>query len=414
MSEPIATARRSNATVFIYITVVLDTVAIGLIVPVLPKLIGTLGGGGMAHTATIFGLFATVFAVMQFLVSPIQGALSDRFGRRPVILASNIGLGVDYLIMALAPNLYWLFAGRLLSGAAAGSAPAAFAYLADVTPPEKRAQGFGMMFAAQAFGAALGPALGGLLSGIDLRAPFWTAAGLSLANALYGLFVLPESLPRERRGAINWSHLNPVGGLIWLIRKHPNLSLMVVVAFLLSLASQGANNVAVVYTIYRYSWTPRDIGILLTVFGVASLAVQATLVSVAERWLGGRNAMLASLALTVAGLLVFGLSPTGRLFALGVPLLAVGAISGAMMASYFSGSVAEDEQGRLQGAWSSVNSLMGLIAPGMFTLIFATSISSHGAHYPGAPFVVAAVLIAVAIGLCARTRWTRPDQGEPG
>jgi DHA1 family tetracycline resistance protein-like MFS transporter len=404
MTGTTAPGRRRGATLFIFVTVVLDTMALGLIVPVLPKLIGALGGGGVAQTATIFGLFATVFAVMQFLISPVQGALSDRFGRRPIILASNFGLGVDYLIMALAPNLAWLLAGRVLSGVAAGSAPAAYAYVADVTPPERRAQRFGLMFAAQAIGAALGPALGGLLSDIDLRAPFWAAAGFSLANALFGLFVLPESLPPGLRARIDWSHFNPFGALVWLLRTHPRLVGMVVVAFLLSLASQGVNSVAVLYAIFRYHWTPRDIGILLTVYGVASLAVQATLVSTAERLVGARAAMIGALALTTGGLMVFALAANGLQFSLAVPLLALGAISGPMMAGYFSGAVREDEQGRLQGAWSSVNSMMGLVAPGLFTLIFAHSVASGS--LPGLAFVVAAAMIAVAVDIAAMTRWT--------
>jgi DHA1 family tetracycline resistance protein-like MFS transporter len=263
---------------------------------------------------------------------------------------------------------------------------------------------FGLMFAAQAVGAALGPALGGLLSGIDLRAPFWVAAGLSLANALFGAFVLRESLPPDRRAGIDWSHLNPLGALIWLVRRYPSLAGMVVVAFLLSLASQGVNSVAVLYATFRYHWTPRDIGILLTAYGLAGLAVQALLVSTAERAFGARSAMLGSLVLTVAGLLVFGFARSGLGFSLAVPLLALGAISGPMMAGYFSRAVGENEQGRLQGAWSSVNSIMGLVAPGLFTFIFARSISGS-ASFPGLAFVVAAAMIAASICIAAMTRW---------
>jgi len=405
MTGTTAPGARRGATVFIFVTVILDAMALGLIVPVLPKLIGVLGGHGVAATATTLGLFGTVFALMQVLISPVQGALSDRFGRRPIILASNLGLAVDYVIMALAPNLAWLLVGRVLSGVAAGSAPAAYAYVADVTAPDRRAQRFGLMFAAQAIGAALGPALGGVLNDVDLRAPFWAAAALSLTNGLFGLFVLRESLPRERRARIDWSHLNPFGALAWLIRAYPRLVGMIGVAFLLSLASQGVNSVAVIYAIDRYRWTPRDIGLLLTGYGVAGLAVQATLVSIAERIFGARKAMIGALALTTAGLMVFALADTGFLFSLAVPLLALGAISGPMMAGYFSAALREDEQGRLQGAWSSVNSLMGLAAPGMFTLIFAASVSRGSPASLGIAFVVAAMMIAVAVGITCFTRW---------
>jgi len=413
MAGTTAPRARRGATVFIFVTVVLDAMALGLIAPVLPKLIGVVGGGGVAATATIFGLFGTVFALMQFLISPVQGALSDRFGRRPVILASNLGLGVDYVIMALAPNLGWLLAGRVLSGLAAGSAPAAYAYVADVTAPERRARRFGLMFAAQAIGAALGPALGGVLDDLDLRAPFWAAAALSLANGLFGLFVLRESLPPERRTRIDWSHFNPFGALTWLVRAYPRLVGMVVVAFLLSLASQGVNSIAVLYAIDRYRWTPRDIGVLLTAYGVAGLVAQATLVSTAEHLFGARRAMIGSLGLTTAGLVVFALAGNGFLFSLAVPLLALGAISGPMMAGYFSGAVGENEQGRLQGAWSSVNSIMGLVAPGTFTLIFAATVSSGSESSLGLAFMVAAMLVAAAVGITCLSRWA-PNRGAGG
>jgi MFS transporter, DHA1 family, tetracycline resistance protein len=400
--SPPPTRPRSGAMIFIFVTVVLDNLALGLIVPVLPKLIGTLRGGGMGQTALIFGAFATVFAVMQFAAAPVQGALSDRFGRRPVILASNIGLGLDYLIMAVAPNVGWLFAGRLISGVAAGSGPAAYAYLADVTPPERRAANFGLMMAAQAVGAALGPAVGGGLAAIDLRAPFWAAAALSLANAAYGLLVLPESLPRERRSALSLGHLNPLGALIWLVRAHPNLMLMVVTAFLLSLASQGANNVVVLYAGYRYRWGPPEIGVLLTVFAVLSLGVQGGLVSFAAKRFGERGSMIGGLALNVAGLAAFGLAPNGLTFSLAVPLMALGSIAAPMMGAIFSNAVSDEGQGRLQGAWSSVNSLMGMAAPLLFSsLIFARSLAL-GPAWSGAAFFVAAAMIAVALVLAAR------------
>jgi len=403
---PAATAQepraRAGAMVFILITVVLDNLALGLIVPVLPKLIGSLGAGGAGRTALLFGAFAAVFAVMQFLAAPVQGALSDRFGRRPVILASNAGLGLDYLIMAIAPNVSWLFVGRLISGVAAGSGPAAYAYLADVTPADRRAANFGLVMAAQAIGAALGPAVGGALSVIDLRAPFWAAAALSLANFAYGLFVLPESLAKERRSRLRFGHLNPFGALVGIIRAHPELALMVVTAFLLSLGSQGANNVVVLYAGYRYRWGPAEIGVLLTVFAVLSLAVQGGAVSFAAKRFGERGSMIGGLALNVIGLAVFGLAPSGLVFAAGVPLMALGSIAAPMMGAIFSNAVGDDEQGRLQGAWTSVNAIMGMLAPVLFSsLIFARSVAV-GPAWSGAAFFVAAAMIAVGLALAVR------------
>src|SRR6267378_6289311 len=207
-----ATPRRA-ALAFIFVTVVLDMLALGMIVPVLPKLVEDFVGGNTARAAEIYGLFGTVWALMQFIFSPVLGALSDRYGRRPVILISNLGLGLDYLVMALAPSLAWLFVGRIISGITAASFSTAYAYIADVTEPEKRAGAFGMVGAAFGVGFVLGPAVGGLLGTLDPRLPFWVAAAFSLANAAYGYFVLPESLPRERRTAFSWARANPVGSL---------------------------------------------------------------------------------------------------------------------------------------------------------------------------------------------------------
>ena len=388
---------------FIYVTVALDALAIGIVIPVFPSLIGAVTTFNAAQIAAAVGALATVFALIQFFAAPIIGALSDRFGRRPIVLASNLSLGLDFAVMAIAPNLAWLAIGRMLSGIASGSGPAAYAYLSDVTEPERRASAFGIMFGVQALGATLGPALGGLLSDVDLRAPFWVAAALCLLNASYGLLVLPESLLRERRAPFRWSQANPIGALVWLVRTYPAFNGMIAVAFLLSLASQGANNITVIYAAYRYDWTPQTIGIVLTVFGLASLAVQAGLVSLSTRHLGERATFLGGMTLTTLGLVVFGAAKTGSQFWIGIPLLALGAICGPIMGGYFSNAVADNEQGRLQGAWSGVNAAMGLIAPGLFTFTFATSISSPDHQAPGLAFFVAAAMIALAIIIGARS-----------
>jgi DHA1 family tetracycline resistance protein-like MFS transporter len=403
---------RRAATSFIFITVVLDMLAMSLILPVLPKLIQTLDRGAMSYTTTVVGVFATVFAVMQFVVSPIQGALSDRFGRRPIVLASNFGLGTDYIVMALAPNLPWLFVGRLIAGVASGSVAAAYAYLADVTEPDKRAASFGLIGAAAGIGSIIGPAIGGQLSAFDLRAPFWVAGALSLANALYGLFVLPESLAKDSRGKLEWSHLNPLGALWWLLSTYPKLMPMAGAAFLLTLAAQGVNVIAPLYTIARYDWAPSDIGFLLTGFGVATFAAQAGLVGVVAKWPGERATAIIGLLLSIVGLGLFGWAETGVQFWLGVPFLALGALAQPMLAARFSRSVSAAEQGRLQGARTSIDSLMGVFAPGLFAAIFANVVHDKGPRsWIGAPFIVAAGMIAVAAVLVA---WAtaHPPEGQ--
>ena len=242
--------RNRAAQAFIFVTVALDVLAMGIVIPVLPKLVEAFLGGNTARAAEVFGVFGTVWSLMQFVCSPVLGVLSDRFGRRPVILLSNFGLGFDYILMALAPTVRWLFVGRVISGITGASFTTAGAYIADVTPPEKRAAGFGMIGAAWGLGFVLGPALGGLLGEVSPRLPFWVAAGMTLLNAMYGLFVLPESLPPERRRAFSWRRANPVGSLT-LLRSHHELFGLAGVNILYFLAHQALPSVFVLYTGYR-------------------------------------------------------------------------------------------------------------------------------------------------------------------
>ena len=416
VESPVRAPRRA-AQVFIFITIVLDILAMGMVIPVMPQLIHQVGGGSMAHTTVIFGVFGTAWAVMQLIASPVQGALSDRFGRRPVILASNFGMGLNYLLMALAPNLAWLFVGRLISGAAAGSIPAAVAYLADVNPPEKRAAGFGLLGAAMSLGFAVGPGLGGLIGGLGPRAPFWAAAALSLANACYGIFVLPESLPRERRAPLEIRHLNPVGALLGLLRTYPALAGMLAVSFLLALAQQGPNNVFVLYAAHRYQWGPPDIGLMMTGFGIGGMIVQVGLVPVITKRLGERRALLIGSVLQICGLTAFALASTGAMFWAGMPIMCLGAIGGPAWSSLVSRSVGPSEQGRLAGATNSLNSLSGIIGPTLFTMTFALAIAKGApAWLPvGVPFFLAATFMAMAaLGAAWVTRaasgrrWTEP------
>ena len=264
---------RNAAAAFIFVTILLDMLALGLIIPVLPKLVESFVDNDTASAARIFGLFGTAWALMQFLFSPILGALSDRFGRRPVVLLSNFGLALDYVLMALAPSLIWLFIGRVISGITSASISTAFAYIADVTPPERRAAVFGKIGAAFGAGFILGPALGGLLGGMDPRLPFWVAAGLSFANTLYGFLILPESLPSERRSPFRWRSANPLGAL-HLLRSNRILAGLSLANFFGQLAHVVLPSTFVLYATYRYGWDTTTVGLTLALVGVCSMVVQ--------------------------------------------------------------------------------------------------------------------------------------------
>jgi DHA1 family tetracycline resistance protein-like MFS transporter len=400
-------APRRAALIFVFVTVVLDVLALGIIIPVLPNLVASFLGHETARAARVYGLFGTIWALMQFLFSPMLGALSDRFGRRRVILISNFGLGLDYILMALAPTLSWLFVGRVISGITAASIPTAFAYIADVTPAEKRAGAFGMVGAAFGLGFVLGPALGGVLGGVNLHLPFWVAAGLSLINALYGLFVLPESLPPEKRAAFEWRKANPVGSLK-LLRSHPELFSLAMVIFLCSLAHEVLPQVSVLYAGYRYGWNERDVGLMLAGVGVCAAVVQGGLVQLFVRRFGERAALFSGLVFGVAGFAIYGLAETGAALWLGVPVMALWGLSGAATQGLMTRRVQPSEQGRLQGANGSVRGIAGLFGPGLFTLTFSHFIGAKREwHLPGAPFLLAAVLLVVAMVVAWRATRAR-------
>jgi DHA1 family tetracycline resistance protein-like MFS transporter len=387
---------RRAAFIFIFFTVLLDMLALGVVIPVLPKLVESFVAGNTARASEIYGLFGTAWALMQFLFAPVQGALSDRYGRRPVILASNFALGLDYVLMALAPNLLWLFAGRILSGVCAASISTAYAYVADVTAPEKRATSFGMLGAAFGIGFVVGPAVGGLLGTIDPRLPFWVAAILSLLNGLYGILVLPESLPHNRRAAIAWRGANPFGAL-QLLRSEPRLAGLAAANFLSYLAHAVLQTTFVLYAGYRYGWDEKDVGLALAVVGVCSIIVQAGLVGRAVSWLGERGALVAGFLSGAAAFAVYGLAPSGSVFTLGIPIMALWGIASPAAQSLMSRCVAATEQGRLQGANSSIQGIANLLGPSLFAFTFAHAIRAEGAwNIPGAPFLLAAALVTAS------------------
>jgi len=394
---------RGAAVVFIFVTILLDTLALGLVIPVLPKLVESFVDNDTASAARIFGLFGTAWAAMQFFFSPILGGLSDRFGRRPVVLLSNFGLALDYVLMALAPSLTWLFVGRVISGITSASISTSFAYIADITPPERRAAVFGKVGAAFGAGFVLGPALGGLLGGMDPRLPFWVAAGLSFANTLYGLLILPESLPPDRRSPLRWRSANPLGSL-HLLRSDRVLAGLSVVNFFAQLAHVVLPSTFVLYATYRYGWDAATVGLTLAMVGICAMAVQGAAIGPIVKRFGERRALLLGLGCGAAGFLIFAVAPTGPLSWLGIPVMALWGVSGAAIQALMTQSVAPDQQGQLQGATSSVQSVSQLVGPFLFTLTFAYFIGAQApVSLPGAPFFLASALLVLALLIAART-----------
>jgi DHA1 family tetracycline resistance protein-like MFS transporter len=394
---------RRAALVFIYVTVLLDMLAFGIIIPVLPHLIEQLAGGGIARAAFWVGIFSTVFAIVQFGFAPVQGALSDRFGRRPVILISNLGLAIDFVVLALAPSLWMLFAARILLGMTAASFSTANAYIADITPKEKRAAAFGMLGSAFGLGFIIGPGLGGFLGGIALRLPFWVAAGLALCNFLYGYFVLPESLPKERRTPTIELHGAHPFGTLKLLRRQRQVFGLAVVLFLVYLAHYVLQTVFVLYADYRYGWGPQAVGYVLMLVGGSDAFVQAVLTGKLAPRLGERRVLLAGLVFGIGAFLVMGLANNGRVFLLGIPLMALWGLAMPPIQSLMTQQVDPSEQGRLQGAIGSLGSFAGIFGPYLFAQIFALSIApSAPFHVPGIAFVFSAVLMLAALVIAAR------------
>ena len=393
---------RRAAVAFVFITVMIDILSFGIIIPVLPHLIKTMAGGSFENAAYWVGWFGTVFAIMQFIFSPVQGALSDHFGRRPVILMSNLGLGLDFLLMSLVNTLPLLFIGRIVSGITAASFSTANAYIADVTPPAKRAGAFGLMGAAFGIGFVIGPALGSLLSVVNPRAPFVAAAALSLLNFCYGFFVLPESLPPEKRSAFSWKRANPVGALL-MLRRYPQVFGLALTVFLFQLAHYVFNSVFVLYADYRYGWGQHQVGYVLAGVGVLSAFVQAWLAKRVVHGLGERRTLLLGTVCGAIGFGIYGFASTGWVFLLAMPIGALWGLASPVTQSIMTRQVDPHEQGRLQGSVTSLASTAGIFGPALFTTVFATFIGAHApAHLPGAPFLLSSVLVLIALAIAWR------------
>jgi DHA1 family tetracycline resistance protein-like MFS transporter len=358
-------------------------------------------GDDTPGAAKMFGIFGTVWALMQFVFSPVLGVLSDRFGRRPVILLSNLGLGLDYIVMALAPTLGWLFVGRVISGITAASITTGTAYVADVAAPEKRAEAFGLIGAAFGVGFVLGPALGGLLGNSDPRLPFWVAGGLSLANAVYGFFVLPESLPAEKRKAFTLRRANPVGSLV-LLRSHPELFRLASIQFIGYIAHE-VFNVWALYAIFRYAWKEGTIGLSLALVGICSVVISTWVVRTMVSRLGERRTLYLGQFCGALGMVLAGLARTSGFFFLSIPVMMMWTVSTPAAQGMMTRRVSESEQGELQGAISSLCSLAWIMGPGLFTFTFAYFIDPmNGWDLPGAPWFLGALLLFVAMIMATR------------
>ncbi|HTV97261.1 MAG TPA: TCR/Tet family MFS transporter [Steroidobacteraceae bacterium] len=412
MNKPAGSGREA-ALAFIFVTVLIDMLAFGMIIPVLPVLVQNFVGGSAARAAEMYGLFGTAWALMQFIFSPVQGSLSDHFGRRTVILLSCTGLGLDFILMALAPNLWWLLVGRVISGITAASFSTAGAYISDIVPPDKRAASFGIIGAAFGVGFVTGPALGGFLGAISPRLPFWASAFLALANVCWGLFVLPESLPLQKRVPFSWKKANPLGALE-LLRSHPMLSGLALSYFLMNLAHVVLPSTTVLYMQYRYGWDTRAVGMVLAGVGICSLIVQGFLVKPLVRWLKERRAMSLGLTFGAAGFAIYGLAFNGRIFWIGVPVMALWGVATPSLQTIMTRLVDATEQGRLQGALASLVGLASLIGPVIFTQTFAVFISTRASWgLPGAPFLLAAALVFAAMLLARRATQPAAAAAEP-
>jgi DHA1 family tetracycline resistance protein-like MFS transporter len=395
--------KRSAATIFIFITMLLDAIGFGIIIPVMPSLIAELAHTDVSGAARYGGFLFAAYSVMQFICSPIVGGLSDQYGRRPILLASLFGFGLDYLLLIFAPTIGWLFVGRLIAGVMGASFTTAAAYMADVSTPEKRAQNFGMIGAAFGVGFIVGPIIGGLASDFGTRVPFMVSGILTLVNWLYGYFVLPESLSIENRRKFDWRRANPVGALINL-RRFPMLIGLIAALFLVYIANFSTQGTWSYFTKERFNWTNKEIGWSLTFIGVMIALVQGGLTRIAIPKLGTKNAIYVGFIFSILGSFAFAFANQGwMMYAIMVPF-ALGGLAGPAMQGIISSQVPANEQGELQGSLTSLNSVAAIIGPILMTYLFYKfTAKDTPIYFPGASFMAAAILSTISLVLIVRT-----------
>ena len=402
IGKEIGTTATRAALFFIYATVFFDSTGFGIIIPVFPRLVLGFLGGSQTEAGFYNGIFNATWALMQFIFAPLLGALSDKFGRRPVLILSALGLGVDYIVQALSPNLSWLFVGRVISGITSASFTVSFAYVADTVPGEKRAGAYGMIGSIFGIGFIIGPAMGALLGSFGPRIPFWGAAALSITSALYGLFVLRESLPISNRRPLSIKTANPIGGLL-MIRGRKGLGGFLTINFLAFLGFQVLPTIYVLYAAYRYGWGTAIVGIALAIVGASNIIVQGLFVRRAVARLGERITLLIGLFSGILGFIVWGLAGDPITFMLAIVLYApIGFVQPAVQA-LMTRKVGPKEQGALQGINGSILALTGIIGPLIFGAMYGFFISPQAPiNLPGAPFLLAAILMATSLILAVR------------
>ena len=411
-AAPRTAPARTAAFGFIYASAIMNAISFGLMIPVLPNLVKYFVAGDTARAALWTMVFGVTWGSMQFLWGPVLGSLSDRFGRRPVLLISIFGLGVDFLFMAFAPNIWWLLVGRILNGLTAASFSTANAYVADVTAPQDRAKRFGMMGSAFSFGFLIGPVIGGALALINLRLPFMVAAALALANGLYGLFILPESLPPERRMArFQWLKSNPIASL-GIIRAHGSMTGLSSIYFLFMMSQSVWPNVFVLYAGYRFHWSTLIIGSMLMINGGLGIVVQMLLVGPVVQRIGERGAVLFGAACGVIAMTIAGLADQGWIYMCCIPFAAASNLLQAGLMALMTQRVGPTEQGRLQGANQSLQGVTSVIGPLLYGGTFAWAVHNDATlHQPGLPVLIAASLLAAALAIGARVARPAPDGG---
>jgi MFS transporter, DHA1 family, tetracycline resistance protein len=389
--------KRDAAIGFIFVTMLIDVIGFGIIIPILPDLIKELTGGSLSDASRYGGWLMFAFATAQFVFSPVLGNLSDRFGRRPILLISLFGFSLDYMLLALAPNITWLFIGRTLAGVMGASFTTAGAYIADISPPEKRAQNFGMIGVAFGVGFIIGPVMGGLLGKFGTRVPFYTAAGLTMLNWLYGYFILPESLKKENRRAFDWKRANPIGSLLQL-KKYPIVLSLVGCLVLLYIAMHAVQSNWTFYTKEKFGWSADMIGYSLGAVGILVAVVQGGLIRIINPKLGQKRSVYFGLLMQVTGFFLFAFAVEGWMMFVFLIPYCLGGIGGPAIQGIISKQVPSNEQGELQGILTSLMSATSIFGPLMMTGIFAYfTAKSAPIYFPGAPFILGGLLTLIGM-----------------